>query len=242
MIIQLISFLGEMNPNYQVALIIDIIDKSKADLILFPGHALRDAEDRCYVEDSLTNEKVTAIIEMRKDGIMNSPNELFIYREGEFEDMYTSQVFTSADHVNGNAVLMNKLLDEMPRRQFECCGKRFTILQCGESAIVSGKGEGEFRFKDNSAMNQRFEKLMNDTDVFLNPIHTIQGHQNQMAKRRRVLSSGDRYYLSTACTENDEQSLDLKSLQYICHNGDELAIEPEIHEEEGYVSRTLKIN
>ena len=90
-------------------------------------------------------------------------------------------------------------------------------------------------------MNRRFEKLMNETDIFLNPIHSFQGRQNHMAKRRRVLSSGDRYYLSTACTENDEQSLDLKSLQYICHNGDELAIEPEIHEEEGYVSRTLVI-
>lgn len=239
--IQLISFSGELNPNYQNALIVDIINNSKADLILFPGHALRDADDRYYVGDCLTNEKVTAIIEIQKDGIMKSPNELFIYREGEFEDMYTSQVFSTADHVNGNAVLMNKLLDEMPRRQFKCCGKRFAVLLCGESAIVSGKGEGEFRFKENPAMNKRFEKLMNETDVFLNPIHSIQGHQNQISKRRSVLSSNGRYYLSAACTENREQSLDLKSLQYICHDGKELTLKPEIYEDEGYVSRTLEI-
>ena len=239
--IQLISFSGELNPNYQMALVIDIINNSKADLILFPGNALRDVDDRCYVEDHLTNENVTAIIEIRKDGIMGSPNELFICRERKLYDMYTCQVFSQAEHVNGNAVLMEKLLDEMPRRQFECCGKKFTVLQCGESAIVSGKGDGEFRFKENQTMNQRFEKLMKDTDVFLNPIHTFQGRQNQISKRRSVLSSNKRYYLSAACTESWEQSLDLKSLQYICYNGEEIVIEPDIHEEERYVSRTVEI-
>lgn len=238
--IQLISFSGELNPNYQMALIVNIINNSNADLILFPGNALRDADDRYYVEDHLTNENVTAIIEIQKDGIMGSPNELFICREGELYDMYTSQVFSKAEHVNGNAVLMEKLLDEMTRRQFECCGKRFTVLQCGESAIVSGKGGGEFRFKENQTMNQRFERLMKDTDVFLNPIHTFQGRQNQISKRRSVLSSKGRYYLSAACTESWEQDLDLKSLQYICHDGKELTIKPEIHEE-GYVSRTIEI-
>ena len=84
--IQLISFSGEMNPNYQVARVIDIINSSKADLILFPGHALRDRADREFVADALTNEKVTAIIEIARDGIMNNtPNSLFIYRDGEFE-------------------------------------------------------------------------------------------------------------------------------------------------------------
>ncbi len=239
--IQLISFSGDMNPNYQMALVIDIINKSKADLILFPGHALRNSDDRNYVESCLSNEKVMALVEMKNDGIMNTPNELFLYREGEFEDMYTSQVFATADHVNGNTTLMNKLFDELPRRQFTCCKKRITVLQCGESAIVSGKGEGEFRFKDNPDLNKRFHKLMDETDIFLNPIHTIQGHQNFISRRRSVLSSGGRYYLSAACTENWEQSLKLKSIQYICHNGEELNIKPEIHEEDGYVSRTFEI-
>lgn len=240
--IQLISFSGEMNPNYQMALVIDIINKSKADLILFPGHTLRDGEDRYYVEDSITNKKVTAIVEIKNDGIMNTPNELFICRKGIFEDMYTSQVFDTADKVNGNAVLMGKLFDELPRRQFTCCKKRITVLQCGESAIVSGKGEGEFRFKDNPILNKRFQELMDQTDIFLNPIHIIQGRQNHMSKRRSILSGGGRYYLSTACTENWKQSLDLKSLQYVYHNGKELTIEPEIHEDEGYMSRIIEIH
>lgn len=239
--IQLVSLYGDMNPNYQIATVIDIINNSTANLILFPGHILRDVNDRIYVQESLTNDKVIAVIEMREDGIMGTPNELFIYREGEFEDMYTSQVFTTADQVNGNAILMEKLLDELPRRQFTCCKKRFTVLQCGESAIVSGKGEGEFRFKDNPILNDRFKKIMDETDVFLNPIHTPQGRQNQIVKRRRVLSSGGRYYLSAACTKEWGQNLGLKSIQYICHDGKELNINPDIHEEEGYVSRIIEI-
>ncbi|NLZ18948.1 MAG: hypothetical protein GXY24_01585 [Bacteroidales bacterium] len=239
--IQLISFSGDMNPNYQIASVIDIINNSEADLILFPGHTLRDENDRRYVEDSLTNKKVTAIIEMEEDGVMCSPNELFIYRKGKFEDMYTSQVFSKAEEVNGKTVLMEKLLDELPRRQFTCCEKRFTVLQCGESAIVSDKGGGEFQFKDNPGLNERFEKLMEETDVFLNPIHTIQGHQNHISRRRSVLSSGGRYYLSASCTKKWEQELTLKSLQYICHDGSELTIKPEVHKDERYVSRTIEI-
>ena len=240
--IQLISFSGEMNPNYQVARVIEIINSSKADLILFPGHALRDGSDRKFVADALTNEKVTAIIEIARDGIMNNtPNSLFIYRDGEIEDMYSSQVFTRAEQVNGNTVLMEKLLDEIPRRQFKCDEKRVTVLQCGESAIISGKGDGEFRFKDNAKLNKRFEKMMDETEIFLNPIHTFQGHQNQISKRRAALSSGGRYYLSTASTNKPDQSLRLKSLQYICHDGKELFIKPDIHNEEGYVSRIIEI-
>ena len=82
---------------------------------------------------------------------------------------------------------------------------------------------------------------MDETDIFLNPIHTFQGHQNQISKRRAALSSGGRYYLSTASTNKPEQSLRLKSLQYICHDGKELFIKPDIHKEEGYVSRIIEI-
>ena len=239
--IQLISFSGELNPNYQIKAVIDIINQSDADLILFPGHALRDEDDRKFVEGFLTNKKVTAIVEMEEDGVMGSPNELFIYRKGKFEDMFTSQIFAKAEEVNNNEVLVQKLFDELPRRQFTCKGKRFTVLQCGESAIVSGKGDGEFQCKENLELNDRFDRLLKETDVFLNPIHTIQGRQNHISKRRNVLSSEGRYYFSTACPKKFEQALTLKSLQYICHNGKELTIKPEIHEEEYYVSRTIEI-
>jgi len=97
--IQLISFSGEMNPNYQMELVIRIINESNADLILFPGHALRDCDDRRYVEEHLTNKKVIAIVEIANDGIMKTPNELFIYRDGEFEDMYTSHVLATAEAI-----------------------------------------------------------------------------------------------------------------------------------------------
>ena len=81
----------------------------------------------------------------------------------------------------GFDILMEKLLDEIPRRQFECCGKRFTVLLCGETALLaSTKAEGykaSFRFKSNQKLNKRYEQLLASTDVFLNPIHDLQGEQ-----------------------------------------------------------------
>lgn len=248
--IQLIGFDNELNPNYKLNLVSEIINSSDADLILFPGHTLRDEDDMVYVEGEITNDKPIVVVEMIDScptSCLHLHNALYLIRDGLFEDMYTSQIFANHEDINKNHILMAKLMDEIPRRQIECCGKRITILQCGETALLaSAKAEGykaSFRFKDNPELNKRYEAMLASTDIFLNPIHTPQGEQGVMAQRRATLSADKRYYLST-CSLSYELSgkLKSKSLQYVWHNGEELTIKPDIHEDDGYVSRIVDID
>ena len=72
---------------------------------------------------------------------------------------------------------------------------------------------------------------MESTDIFLNPIHTLQGEQGIMKQRRITLSNDKRYYLSTcALDEGMSGKFESKRLQYIFHNGLEVEIEPKIKE------------
>lgn len=247
--IQLIGFDYNLNPNYKLQLFKEIVNGSDADLILFPGHTLRDLNDLYYLEPDLTNEKSVVVLELidhRATSCLYLHNALFLVQEGIAVDLYTSQIFATADEIKRDEVLMAKLLDEIPRRQFECCGKRITILQCGETALLeSTKADGykaSFRFKDNSELNKRYEEMLASTDIFLNPIHDLQGEQGVMSQRRTTLSGDGRYYFST-CELNKEMAgkFTSKRIQYAWYNGKEMTILPEIYEEEMYVSRIIEI-
>ena len=250
--IQLIGydFYRNFNPNSKLDLFTQIMNDSDADLILFPGHTLRDEFDTEYVEPDITNEHSLAVLELERgypSSCMSTRNELFLFREGLFEDTFSSQVLATANDLStGGEILMGKLLDEILRRQFVCCGKRITVLQCGETALLaSAKAEGykaSFRFKDNALLNEKFEAILASTDIFLNPIHDLQGEQGVMAQRRAALSSNGRYYFST-CSLNEEMEgkFSSKRIQYACHDGKELNAKPDIFEEDGYVSRIFEI-
>lgn len=248
--IQLVGYEFDLNPNYKLNLFTQIMNGSDADLILFPGHTLRDENDTEYIEADITNDRSLAVLELEHgypSSCMATRNELFICREGLFEDTFSSQVLATAhDFSTGGEALMGKLLDEILRRQFVCCGKRITILQCGETALLaSAKAEGykaSFRYKDNASLNERFEAMLASTDIFLNPIHDLQGEQGVMAQRRAALSSGGRYYFSTCSLNEEMQGKFLsKRIQYACHNGKELTAKHNIHEDDGYISRVFEI-
>ncbi len=88
--IQLIGFDFDLNPNYKINLVKEIVNGSDADLILFPGHTLRDYEDLVFVEGDITNEKSTVVIEMTDaypTSCLHLHNALFLIKEGFFEDM-----------------------------------------------------------------------------------------------------------------------------------------------------------
>ena len=63
----------------------------------------------------------------------------------------------------------------------------------------------------------RFEKLLEKTDIVLNPIHTLMGNQGKMHKRRELLSANNRFYFSVS--HNGERKMEAHSLQYAYHNG-----------------------
>lgn len=248
MIVQLIGFAYNLPARTRRCIVRDVINSSSANLILFPGHTLQDKNDVAYLKRSLVKRDLVAIFELEEgepSSVMPTRNELMMYRDGKIEDLYTSQLFSTNDDLKGKPRLMEKFFDESPRRQFELLGKRITIIQCGENSFLVGSRENnleaEFRFKDDPALVDRFNKMLKETDIFLNPIHPVQGEQGVMSRRRKFLSSDGRYYFSTCFLGENNKNLLIKSLQYAWYDGKELAIEPDKLVENRYVSRTIEI-
>ena len=248
MTIQLVGF-DALKSSQKYNLFKKIVNESSADLILFPGNTFRDEADIMY--EGIDNKHSVIIIELGSaspTSCMGTTNELYIFRNGRPIDMFSCQIFATADDINrGGKNLMNKLFDELEsRRRITCCGKSIVILQCGETALLAcPKATGykaEFRFKDAPEMNKRYEKLLSTTDIFLNPIHTVQGEQGIMKQRRIALSANGRYYLSTAALSDEmEGKLNSKRLQYIYYNSRELTVDSHCDQNKGYVSRTIEI-
>jgi len=248
--IELIGFDFAVNSNHKLDIFKEVVNNSDSDLILFPGHTLRDEEDIHYLYMHIENTKPTIVFELEEadpTSCMHTRNELYIFRNGDFEDLYTSQIFATADDINGNESLIRKFFDELPRRSFTCCGKRITVLQCGETALLSSQKKDNyksgFRFAYNEELNQRYLDMLNSTDIFLNPIHDLQGEQGIMNQRRIALSGDNRYYMSTAALNREMcGKFESKRLQYVLHNGRELNVKPFVNSEMGYVVRTICID
>ena len=180
MIVQLIGFAHNLPARTRRCIVRDVINSSSANLILFPGHTLQDKNDVASLKRSLVKRDLVAIFELEEgepSSVMPTRNELMMYWDGKIEDLYTSQLFSTNDDLKGKPRLMEKFLDELPRRQFELLDKRITIIQCGENSFLVGSRENnlevEFRFKDDPALVDRFKKMLKETDIFLNPIHPV---------------------------------------------------------------------
>ena len=112
--IQHIGFDYNLNPNHKLDLVKEIINGSDEDLILFPGHTLRNYDDLDYLEDEITNTKSTAVLEIEDTcptSCLHLHNALFLIKEGESEEMFTSQIFATAEDINGFDILMEKIAD-----------------------------------------------------------------------------------------------------------------------------------
>ena len=64
--IQLVGFDFAINANHKIDIFKEIVNNSDADLILFPGHTLRDEEDVHYLCMHLENTKPTVVFELEK--------------------------------------------------------------------------------------------------------------------------------------------------------------------------------
>ena len=98
-------------------------------------------------------------------------------------------MFSNSSEISNNYELANRFLHELEtNRRLKINGKNITILQCGEILILEyckSEDKGiKFRFSDDTGLNSRFEKILSNTDIFLNPIHTPMARQWQMEKRR----------------------------------------------------------
>ena len=249
MVIQLVSYKSTLRAGSKLQHTAEIINSSKADLILFAGHTLASHCDVDELNTLLDNNRTTAVIEVKKDTKSKSLpvyHSLFLLQNGVAKDIYTHQLFTDSKTIKAYPELGDHLVLELEtRRTFSAVNKNVSIIQCGENNILRNiQSEGNravFRFEDDAIMNQRFADFLNNTDIILNPMHSPMGNQGKMRKRRELFSSNNRAYFSTA-NYVDEEAIYNKSVQYACINGKEQEpMDVEVGKRDSYIVRTFVI-
>ena len=249
MVIQLVSYKTTLRADSRLQHTAEIINSSKADLILFAGHTLASHRDVDELNTLLDNNRTTAVIEVKKDTKSKSLpvyHSLFLLQNGVAKDIYTHQLFTDSKTIKAYPELGEHLMLELEtRRNFSAANRNVSIIQCGENNILRNiQSEGNravFRFEDDAILNKRFADFLNNTDIILNPMHSPMGNQPKMRKRREFFSDNNRAYFSTANFE-DEESIYNKSVQYACINGKEQEpMNVEVGKRDSYIIRTFVI-
>ena len=249
MIVQLVSYKSTLRADSRLQHTAEIINSSKADLILFAGHTLASHRDVDELNTLLDNNRTTAVIEVKKDTKSKSLpvyHSLFLLQNGVAKDIYTHQLFTDSKTIKAYPELGEHLMLELEtRRNFSTANRNVSVIQCGENNILRNiQSEGNravFRFEDDAILNQRFAAFLNNTDIILNPMHSPMGNQPKMRKRREFFSSNNRAYFSTA-NYVDEEAIYNKSVQYACINGKEQEpMDVEVGKRDSYIVRTFVI-
>ena len=249
MVVQLVSYKSTLRTDSRLRHTTEIINSSKADLILFAGHTLVSHSDVRELNTLIDNDKTTAVIEIKENTISNlNPirNSLFLLRNGVVKNMFTHQLFTDSATISANPELGDYLMLELEtRRNFSAANRNVSIILCGENNILRNiQSEGNrpvFRFEDDAVLNQRFADFLNNTNIILNPIHSPMGNQNKMCKRREFFSDNNRAYFSTANFDG-EKSINNKSVQYACVNGKEQEpVDVEVDKRYSFIVRTFVI-
>ena len=224
--IQLVSFVQGLHDNTKIDITADVINKSKSDLIFFPGDTLNSIDDAVDLTGLLKNKKSVAVIEVSQlplgdlnKRIIHCP---FLIKKGQLVNMHTFQYFTTSDTIEKNPFLAEAFVNELEtRRQFEVNGYDCLLLQCGENNILkniqSDNNKVIIRIEDKS-IERRFKNVLEGCDIILNAIHKPQyGNQNKLHKRREYLSLNGKIYLSTNnCKELSQKA---KSVQYAYFDG-----------------------
>ncbi len=249
MIVQLVSYKSTLRADSRLRHTAEIINSSKADLILFAGHTLVSDSDVNELNKLVDNDKTTAVIEVKENEIseMNPVcHSLFLLQNGMVKSLFTHQLFRDSKAIDANPVLGEHLMLELEtRRKFSAANRNVAIIQCGENNILRNiQSEGNkavFRFENDIALNKRFTNLLNNTNIILNPLHSPMGNQGKMCKRREFFSNNNRAYFSTA-NFNGEESIYNKSVQYTCINGKEQEpVNVEVDKRYSYIVRTFVI-
>ena len=108
--IELIGFDFELNPNNKMDILVDAVNASDADLILFPGRTIRDLNDLLYAEQDIKNKSSVAILELEESlptSCMFQRNALFMMHGGLFFDLYTRYDDSPMIHTKGTAEYPN---------------------------------------------------------------------------------------------------------------------------------------
>lgn len=231
--IELVSLRYDLYGKRRLKQVVNIINNSDADLILFCGHTVSNYN--CdSMERLINNNKSFIVFEVNsvvESQFVNLNNCLYTINRGHVQNLFTNQLFATSNEIENNVSLCERFVYELEtRRRVLFKGKKFLIMQCGELNIIKNIQKEDnrpvFRLAQSKNLKERFDNLLNDTDIILNPIHTPMGNQGKMEKRREYLSDKNRYYFSTS--QNDTREIkgkkktipmDSAILQYALHNG-----------------------
>lgn len=227
--VELVSFKHSIRTNKRVKYISEIVNQSKADLILFPGDTVNHEEDLDSLQDTIDNHHPSVLIEVRKVFVSamvgtqkHCPN---IIQGGKAKSLFTCQLFSASDHIAKNESLAERFINELEtRRKLEVNGKKVLVLQCGERWILANTKEGNnwksyFRFPNRPDLEDRFFKLLDQTDIILNPVHTAGERSFYVESQAQLLSSHGRCFFYTADTGNRTERVDAVFNQYAYRNG-----------------------
>lgn len=250
--------------SFKASIMREVLTTSTSDIVVFPGSSILSMDDFMSIINDITiTIKVRLVIfevssiKDTKKGKDSKSKDRDSFGEGYCYDIVHrrfildafKQRYAMGSDLDRDPELFNKLYDEWNNglRSFKYGGKTFTVLMCGETAMLKCNmvnrkmGPAQFRFNGIQAL-AKFQKIIDGTDVFLNPIHTIQGNQGKIKRRREVLSSSDRVYFSTASVESGKVSAKSVSLQYAVCNGLDLQPTPGGIKQTGkYISRVFEI-
>ena len=227
--IQLVSFILGLPYDTKINITADIINKSKSNLIFFPGNTLDSIDDVFELTSLIKKKKSVAVIEVLQLPLGDLNKKIihcpFLIKNGQLINMHTFQHFTTSDTIEKNPFLAEAFVNELEtRRQFEVNGYNCLLLQCGENNILKNIQSDDnnviIRIEDKS-IERRFKNVLKGSDIILNAIHKPQyGNQNKLHKRREYFSLNGRIYLSTNNCKIISQKA--KSIQYTYQDGKEL--------------------
>lgn len=243
--IQLTSYVYGLSDKVRLEVTKEVINNSTADLLLFSGHTIGFVNEIEKLKSSIKNFQTEVIFELENINSNKINNCLYHIKNGLVKSLYTNQIFTESNEIENNPELADRLLNEFEtKRKLNINGFSVLIIQCGEINILkniqSEENKVVFRLSQDNQLNEKFARIINGTDIFLNPIHSPMGNQGKMQKRREFLSKNKKFYFSFSNTKENTDNLELKSLQYAFYNKKEL-IEVEKIITDEYISRIYNI-
>ena len=231
-----VDFQNEESGKKNLSCVTRIINENEnLDLILFSGWTIFDIEDLKQLRSQITNKKSLVLFEVWKDSFLGEPKHRgYFVSNGKIRDNGIYQVFATSHEISKNSSKMEEFLVEQffHKRRFQIQNKILRWIICGEINLLknnqNNKNEVKFRFSENSYLNQAFEKIFAETNIFVNPTHTEMGNQGKLERRRQFLSQNNRVFCSVSNLDLQKHKIQssfntlkrFDSLQYCFFNGE----------------------
>lgn len=172
------------------------------DLLVCAGWTLYSRHELQTLLQRNTNQRTVVILETWTDDSGAQDHRGYALRGSEVLIDATPQVFATSDEINGDRGRMVALLDEIEARRWNVAGRVVSWLICGEINVLKNtQSDGnrcDFRFADDARLMDRWRRVVAETDVFVNPTHTVMGNQGKLEKRREYLSGDGRSFCSVS--------------------------------------------